>query len=539
MSTLMGSEEPRLWTPPLRELTRQTSLGFEVIDFAQQVLAVELYPWQKWLFIHGLELAEGYVVADPNPLFRFDTVIVIVGRQNGKTEAIKVKKLWRIYIDQAETVIATAQDLSNSEKAWAEAVVLAQSTPDLDAEIGKVDLTHGQKSLRLLNGNQYRVAASSRKGGRGWSADDLDLDELREHQSWESWGAVTPTTLARPRSQVWGWSNAGDAASIVLWFLRAQAMAGTDVTKDELEQFTGAIVTAAEDEDIDLGESLALFEWSADPKAGLWDRKGWAQANPAMGHGLLTERKLAGAIRSSPEWVARNEILCQWRSTASGGPFPDGAWEAGVDEQSVIADDSPLGVCVDVSADRSQSHIAVAGWRKDGHLHVEVMASRAGTEWVVPWLTDPERPEWTAVTFQKNGAPVSSLADDLQATDDEDLPILPVVDWMGADLGRASGQIADLVRLPRPDDEADKDKRRVYHLPQPVLDIPATTAAIKSLGDAWVFDRKKSPYDCAPLIAVTGAAWALGRPEDKPKTPQVHAWPDEDTLRGWADGGHS
>ncbi|QIS20597.1 hypothetical protein [Nocardia terpenica] len=49
------------------------------------------------------------------------------------------------------------------------------------------------------------------------------LDELREHQSWDAWGASTKTTLARPHAQVWGFSNAGDSLSVVLRYLRALA----------------------------------------------------------------------------------------------------------------------------------------------------------------------------------------------------------------------------------------------------------------------------------------------------------------------------
>lgn len=507
---LIGSETPRIWTPPARELTPETSLGFEVIEFATKVLGMVLYPWQCWLFIHGLELAEGCIASDPEPLFRFDTVVVIVSRQQGKTESIKVKKLWRLYVDRAKTVIATAQDLGNSEKAWLEAVALAQSTPDLDAEIEHVDLTNGKKALRLVGGHQYRVAASGRRGARGWSADDLDLDELREHQTWESWGAATPTTLARPRSQVWAWSSAGDASSVVLWHLRAQGMLTAEgVDRDELESFTGAIPSADDDDMADVGDSLALFEWSAHPKMGLWDRKGWVQAAPALGHGLVTERKLSGAIRSAAEWVARNEMLCQWRPTAAGGPFPDGAWDAGVDPKSdlAVAEGSPIGICVDMSADRSMAYVAMAAERTDGHVHVQVLAKRAGSEWVVPWLLAPERvsrPRWSGVTWQLSGAPVSSLTDALRETN------LPLVEWGGPDLARASGIAYDLVRPPEPDED-EADKRRLFHMPSPVLDRPASTAVTRPLGDGWVIDRRKSPIDAAPLVAVVGAVWVLLR----------------------------
>ena len=36
-SQLRGSTEPRVFTPPLRELTPETSLGFACIDFAREI----------------------------------------------------------------------------------------------------------------------------------------------------------------------------------------------------------------------------------------------------------------------------------------------------------------------------------------------------------------------------------------------------------------------------------------------------------------------------------------------------------------------
>lgn len=55
---IRGCEEPRIYTPPLRELTPETTLGFEVIEFAESILQIKLHPWQKWLFIHALEVID-------------------------------------------------------------------------------------------------------------------------------------------------------------------------------------------------------------------------------------------------------------------------------------------------------------------------------------------------------------------------------------------------------------------------------------------------------------------------------------------------
>ena len=43
---ILGHTEPRIFTPPLRELTPETSLGFTVIKFSQTVLGIDPYPWQ-------------------------------------------------------------------------------------------------------------------------------------------------------------------------------------------------------------------------------------------------------------------------------------------------------------------------------------------------------------------------------------------------------------------------------------------------------------------------------------------------------------
>jgi hypothetical protein len=73
---LAGSVRPRLFTPPQRPLTRRTTKGFDVIQFAE-IIGEPLLPWQQWLVKHALELT-------PDGTYRFRTVLVLVARQNGK-----------------------------------------------------------------------------------------------------------------------------------------------------------------------------------------------------------------------------------------------------------------------------------------------------------------------------------------------------------------------------------------------------------------------------------------------------------------------
>src|SRR3546814_18105149 len=79
--------EPWRWTRPLRELRPATSYGFAVVEFARDILERPLDPWQEWLVIHAGEL-----LPDGRPRFR--KVLVLVARQNGKTELLVILSLF-------------------------------------------------------------------------------------------------------------------------------------------------------------------------------------------------------------------------------------------------------------------------------------------------------------------------------------------------------------------------------------------------------------------------------------------------------------
>ena len=301
---LYGDEIPRVFTPPLRRLTPKTSAGFACIDFAENVLGLTLYPWQKFFLVHALELLR-------DGSFRFRTVVLLVARQNGKSTLAQVLALFFMYVRAARLVIGTAQNLDIAEEVWAGAVEIAEDCDELAAEIKKVNQTNGKKSLDLMTGERYKVQTASRRGGRGLSGDLILLDELREHQSWDAWGAITKTTMARALALILALSNAGDASSIVLRYLRKMAHAALGdpdgINADGLgllEVVEAVPEDIAEDAPDAEDDSLGIFEWSAPPGCSLDDRAGWAAANPSLGY-AITERAIAAARKTDPEWVFR------------------------------------------------------------------------------------------------------------------------------------------------------------------------------------------------------------------------------------------
>ena len=472
-------------------------------------------PWQRWLLIHALELLV-------DGTYRFRTVIVLVARQNGKTLVMLVLALWHVFALESRTVIGTAQDLANAEKAWGEAVEMAQGEPELEELIEKITLGHPKSMMARPSEDrlaEYRVASASRRGGRGFSGDLVLLDELREHASWDSWSAATKTTLARPKAQVWAFSNAGDAMSIVLRYLRAschQALGWPDGDADK-DILAGSAEDFAEWEDelADIEDALGLFEWSAAPGAARTDRGAWAQANPSMNYtdlveNCITERAIAAALRTDPPHVFDVEVLCRWTANEATGPFPEGAWADTFGNRVRFAEDSRRVIAVDVSWSRSSTFVARAGFADDGTPVGDIAADRHGTEWLVPWLVQ-HREKYQALVFQANGAPVGALRDEIENAHIErgvdgalkypslDKKPLPVLKHEGAALGAATGIVYD--RL---------EQRRILHLSHPGLDAAALTAVPKILAQgAWVIDRVRSPSDAAPLIAFIEAIWGL------------------------------
>lgn len=499
----VGCTEPRVCTPPLRELTPATSKGFACIEFAEEILEIELLPWQRALLIRALEL-------NPDGTYRFKTVVLLVARQQGKSTLMQVLSLWRMYAEGAPLVIGTAQSLDIAEEQWAGAVEIARGIPELDELIEGVDQSSGKKALRLVTGERYKIAAASRRGGRGLSGDLVLLDELREHQNWQAWGAVTKTTMARRHAQIWTASNAGDVTSIVLRHLRTLAHRALDWPDG-----TDGMVELPEETETD--DSLGIFEWSAAPDRSVWDRAGWCEANPSLGY-TVDERSIAGAASTDPEHVFRTEVLCQFVNMIGSGPFPAESWAKTLDakdervERGVKRDEErPACYGIDMSHDRTMVYIALAFWDTEGRIRGEIVAQRAGPDWVVPWLQSPNRkvvPEY--VTFQRRGAPISSM---WKSFEDAGLEVYP---WGESELAGWHGNVFDQVKKAVADDAPEnetpaefRERVGISHGAQPVLDIAATSAQIKAVGDGWVIDRKASPHDAAPLLAWIAAVGML------------------------------
>lgn len=487
-----GIEKPRLFTPPLRELTPETSYGFQVISFARDILEQPLDPWECEAAVRIGEL-----LPDGRPRFR--TVLVLVARQNGKTHLVKVLTLWWLFHGDKKTILGLANTLSYAKRIWSDVVQVSQDNDFLALQLPAkpVRLAIGEECLTTAKGSEYRIAAANRNAGRSLTISRLVCDELREHRSWDAWNAATNAMNAVRDAQAVCITNQGDEQGVVLDALRASAL-----------------------EYIETGQGdprLGLLEWSAPDGADPEDLDALAQANPNLGYRIDPDALLGAARRAKAAGGKelagfRTEVMCQRVRLLDPGIDPD-AWErCGTDTPLDLAQHRDRVVlCLDVSLDGSHASL-VAATLVDGLVHVEAVGAWSGYGCTatlrreLPDLVNRIRPRqlgWFPA------GPAAALTADLTASRPRGWPP------RGTELVEVRGEVtavcmglAEQVRvggLRHPDD--------------PLLNAHIGAAQKLPRGDAYAFRRQGSePIDGAYALA---GAVHLARMLPPPRPPLV------------------
>lgn len=460
---LLGRVQPRLFTPPLRPLNRKTSRGYEVCDFAE-LCGEPLLPWQRWAVIHAMETI-------PGGAYRFRVILILVARQNGKSQLKRTVSLWRLYMDGARLVLGVAQDVSLAREQWQMALDTIQADPDLTAELDTVRRVNGDEWWKLTSGGRYKIAASNRRAGRGLSIDELNIDELREQRSWDAWSALSKTTMARPRAQIWAMSNAGDDESVVLNQLRDAALAGRD-------------------------PSIGLFEWSAEDGCELDDPAAWQQANPGLGH-TVSESAIRTALGTDPPNVFRTEVLCQ-RVDQLDGAIDLAAWKACSDPAGTMDGlRDRLALCFDVAPDGQHATLAVAAMLTDGRVRTEVVQAWKSTDAArleLPGLLERIKP--AAIAWYPTG-PGAAFAPMLRARAES-------TELTGMKVAEACQGLADLATA-----------RQIVHPSDPLLDAHVGGAQKLAAADGFRFTRRGGGHVDAAYAAAGAVYVALTMPPVK------------------------
>jgi phage terminase large subunit-like protein len=322
-SQLVGKTEPRLHTKYADHLP---SRGQELIDLANK-LGEPLMPWQELVAIESMRVKE-------DERWAFPQVGVLVARQQGKSHLMRLRILWGL-LNGEKLQILSAHKLAVSLEHFNQLLDLIEQHDWLMAQMKKIRRTNGQEEIQFLNGARFKVVANN-AAGRGYAgAETIYLDELREHKDYGAWSAITKTQLAAKNPALYGFSNAGDATSMVLNELRDRGLATIQGVKD----------------------SLLWLEWSAPPSSNI-SIESAAWANPAMGRTVHVDNILA--TFNEPEAVVRTEVLCQWVDTLQS-PWSPNAWNQCADPDLIVEpNQAATYLAFDVTPRRNQASLVAA-----------------------------------------------------------------------------------------------------------------------------------------------------------------------------------
>ncbi|HEX5120353.1 MAG TPA: terminase [Pseudonocardiaceae bacterium] len=475
-----------MWTRPLRELTEDTSFGYDVIWFAGHVLGVELFPYQEWLLIHLGEL-----LPDGRPRFR--KALVMIARQNGKSLVAKILILYWLFIEHQRKVLATSTNRDYARVAWYETLDMIKECEWLAKRLNnrETKFATGSEVITTTDRCIYKFAASNRRAGRSLTLNRVLLDELREHQSFEAWDAVTPTQKTIRDAMLVALSNAGGTEAVVLNQFRDEALAGDN-------------------------DRIGIFEWSAEPDLPADDVGGILASNPLVGYlvdldELLVDARAAMAAGGEKLAGFYVEQLC--RAVPVLDPAVNGWADCGTDEPTDLAEHRARTVlCYDVALDGSHA-TAVVGCLLEGTVHLEVVHAWAGygcsraVAVELPEIVERVRP---ALVGRFPNGPAATVGAELAARKG------PRRGWppRGVKLEEITNDVAgvcmsfsDLVQA-----------GQVQHPNDPLMDAQVATAQRQRRGELWTFGRSASGGPIDAVYAAAGAAW-LARKLPRPPAP--------------------
>ncbi len=492
---LVGEVMPRLMTPPNVTgppgpcgcgcaLTRDTSYGFEVVDFARDTLGAPLDPWQRLAAIHAGEL-----LPDGRPRFR--RVLIVVARQNGKTWLLIVLVLYWLFVEGQETILGTSTQTKYAAEPWAKAHKMALECAELEPELppGKLRGMRrkaGEEQWTTTGGGRYVITPSNEEGGRSLTLNRVIADELSRQFSYGAYNAAYYAMRAVADAQYWGLTTPLDARSVVFNDFREAAIQHI----------------AARDGD----DRMCLLEWSAEEHADPLDRRQLAYANPNAGHrypfeDLVNEARTAVAAGGDALSGFKTEAMCITASHMD--PAINGAaWKEclTITMQAVQFADlrGRVAMCFDVAPSMQHATLYAAAEQADGKVRIGAVrewvgpgcADRAGRE--LPGLIGRLKPRAFGVLPAGPAAAVMSAL----ATNRPGVwpPRGVAVEEIRGELTAVCLGFAALV-----------DGIQVQRGPEPLIDGQVATAEKLPRGDAWVFSRRGAG-DCDALYAAAGAA---------------------------------
>lgn len=468
---------PRFSTPR----TTRRSYGPRVGQVAQN-LGYRFMPWQQHVCDVALEVdpISGFLV--------YRECCLTVPRQSGKTALLLAVMVHRAHAfisehERKQRILYSAQTRIAARAKWEDEHVdiLDKSRYRRDYVIRK---QIGQEAIRWNNGSLHGITSNKETAGHGETLDLGVIDEAFAQEDSRMEQAYKPAMRTRDQPQIWINSTAGTRKST---FLRDKVDTGQALTTAQVEIFNeygpSRIVEAP------IFKGSCYFEWSAPPGAEPGDPDTWWGCMPALG---LTQplEAVQHEFNTTDLSDFRRSSLNQWPDE-----FPD-LWLVIKETEWVRQTDSkskPVGrlvFAIDTTPERSFTSLSVCGKRADGLYHVETIANRPGTGWVVDAMKALNKTwggrQWKVTVVIDSASAAASMITELEDADIE------VIKTTAQQYVQACGRFYDYVT-----------SRRVVHIGETRMTIAVSGAVKRVLEAAWAWARKGVELDISPLVGAT------------------------------------
>lgn len=471
------------------------TLGPRVTQISE-LLGRPFMPWQRYVVDVALEL-------DENGLPAYHTVVLVVMRQNGKTELLLPLMTHRATgWGKPQRILYTTQTSAKAREKWEDIHVKRLQESPL-APMFTTRLRLNSEAMIWQNGSMWSPgAATAKTGGTGDTLNLGVIDEGWSRPDGRTEIAMRPAMLTQPDRQLWLCSmvpGATRASGNDSMYLRQKMRAGRKLVEQGVTS------------------GVAYFEFAAEAGMDPGDPATWWSCMPALGH-TITEKVIADDFQTMDLIDFCAEYLGWWpqERRATWQFVRETTWQALCDPLSAIVSGVALGV--DIDPERRHAAIGVAGRRHDGDCHVEVVepggsvpADTADLDWLLPRLLELIDAHQPIAVVLDPKSPARSLLTPLEAAG------VTVETPNGLEVAAACSRFYDATGQAGNDPDVAAPVR-VRHLGQRSLDAAVASAhkMTSPTNGTFVYARTGGGANLAPLYAVTLAmhGYEMYAPED-------------------------
>ncbi|MFW6033983.1 MAG: hypothetical protein ACOC9R_02505 [bacterium] len=427
-------------------------------------------------------------------------VIVSLPRQEGKTTLFVA---WQIHRCTAprwahpQRSVFTAQSGRDARDKWLDEIFPLLRNSRVSSLIARrrgrlaINEGMGNEHVRWRTGSLIRLLSTSASSGHSKTVHQSVLDEIWKDTDDRREQGLRPAMINAQDAQLLVCSTAGTAASVIL---NRKLAAGRKAVQ------------------ADSGHGIAFFDWGAPDGWDPYDDASYFGFMPALcpdppcrcgvdDGGWRHTKTLDTILGERDSDMPAEEFARAYGNIPATGVrgqwavIPREPWDNLALETSRALDPVAFGVAT--TRDGTFTAVGVAGRRRDGLLHVEVIRHEPGTRWVVDYMAERHRKWSPCAVVVDPGSTTGQLITSLEAAG------VPVVTTSTREVAQACGQFASAVTEYPPE---------LRHLGQEELDAALAGVGQRKLGDKgqWAWDDQDMSVDISPLWAVTLAAWGHG-----------------------------